>query len=87
ARARAQDYRWYLLGEGKVAGGELTRIEELRCRVRYFTEGVVIGSRAYVESWFTDHLGWFRGRRTDSRPMEKMSPDGLCVLVRERSRR
>jgi putative transposase len=67
AKARAQDYRWYLLGEGKVAGGELTRIEELRCRVRYFTEGVVIGSKAYVDQWFAEHKGWFGRRKTGAR--------------------
>jgi putative transposase len=81
-REAAKDYRCYLLGEGKVAGGELTRIEELRCRVRYFTEGVVIGSKAYVDRWFAEHRGWFHGRRTNSRPMEMANPDGLCVLIK-----
>ncbi|MCC5841598.1 MAG: hypothetical protein JJT96_15900, partial [Opitutales bacterium] len=71
---------WYLLGEGKVAGGELTRIEELRCRVRYFTEGVVIGSKAYVDRWFAEHKGWFGRRKTGARRVSGEAGAGLHAI-------
>ncbi|MCC5839949.1 MAG: hypothetical protein JJT96_07485, partial [Opitutales bacterium] len=80
ARSRARDYRWYLLGEGKVAGGDLTRIEELRCRVRYFTEGVVIGSQAYVDRWFAENRGWFGRRKTGAQAMGEGDSGRLFVL-------
>jgi putative transposase len=80
ARERAQDYRWYLLGEGKVAGGELTRIEELRCRIRYFTEGVVIGRRAFVEEWFAEHRGWFGRKKANPRECAGESEERLFSL-------
>jgi putative transposase len=83
SKARAQDYRWYLLGEGDVAGGELTRIEELRCRVRYFTEGVVIGSKVFVERWFAENKAWFGRRKTGARSIFESNGAGegpLCSL-------
>ncbi|MCC5841781.1 MAG: hypothetical protein JJT96_16830, partial [Opitutales bacterium] len=76
---------WYLLGEGKVAGGELTRIDELRCRVRYFTEGVVIGSQAYVDRWFAEHKGWFGRRKTGARPLEGAGLFGIAGRHRARN--
>ena len=33
-------------------GGKLTRAEMLRCRVRYFSDGVVLGSREFVDQFF-----------------------------------
>jgi putative transposase len=66
----ARGYRLYLLGEGKVAGTELTRIGELRCRLRYFTEGVVIGSKGFVDQWFAQHRGWFGRRKRGARPLD-----------------
>ncbi|MCC5842256.1 MAG: hypothetical protein JJT96_19225, partial [Opitutales bacterium] len=69
-----------LLGEGKVAGGELTRIDELRCRVRYFTEGVVIGSKAYVDRWFAEHKGWFGRRKTGARRVPGEGAGGLFAV-------
>ena len=30
--------------------GELSPQERLRCRIRYFSDGVILGSRAFVES-------------------------------------
>jgi len=33
-------------------GGVLPRAEALRCRIRYFTDGVVLGSKAFVEDIF-----------------------------------
>jgi len=36
-------------------GGKLALHEALRCRVRYFTSGAVIGSRAFVDRVFERH--------------------------------
>jgi putative transposase len=33
-------------------GGEVSRAEALRCRVRYFTDGVVLGSERFVREWW-----------------------------------
>jgi hypothetical protein len=34
--------------------GELSLPERLRCRIRYFTDGVILGSQAFVDSHFSD---------------------------------
>ena len=39
------------------AGGGLSRGQLLRCRIRYLTEGAVIGSRTFVEDWFFPGCG------------------------------
>jgi len=46
------------------AGGELNTAQVLRCRVRYFTDGAVLGSRAYVEEVFGRHRSYFSAKRT-----------------------
>ena len=43
--------------EVKERDGALTLNELLRCRVRYFTDGAVLGSRAFVEDAFRRHRG------------------------------
>ena len=43
--------------------GELSLPERLRCRIRYFTDGVIVGSQAFVESHFAklkEKLGYRR---------------------------
>jgi putative transposase len=79
-REAAKDYRLYLIGGERLAKGELTRIDELRCRVRYFTEGVVIGSKAYVDRWFAENRGWFGRRKTGARPLHD-SDSGLFGIA------
>jgi len=37
--------------------------ELLRCRVRYFTDGAVLGSKSYVQEVFCRHRGYFGGKR------------------------
>jgi len=52
------------------AGGSLPMNELLRCRVRYFTDGAMLGSKAFVEDAFQRHRQRFsQNRRTGSRPM------------------
>lgn len=54
-----------------AAGGELTLWDLLHCRVRYFTDGLAIGSRAFVEGVFAGNRTHFGPRRKDgARPMK-----------------
>ena len=60
---------------------ELTAAEMLQFRVRYFTDGAVLGSRQFVDEIFARYqqrLG--RKRRTGARPMRGADWQGLCVL-------
>ena len=51
--------------------GELPMHDLLRCRVRYFSDGVVLGSRAFVEDVFQKHRDEFGLKReTGARPMK-----------------
>jgi putative transposase len=49
------------------ANGRLPRATVLRCRIRHFTDGAVLGTQAFV----TEHLAAYRertGRRRNSPP-------------------
>jgi REP element-mobilizing transposase RayT len=61
--------------------GRLSRWEMLRCRVRYFTAGAVIGSRSYVDAVFESQRNRFGATRQDgARPMKGADFGGLCAL-------
>ena len=49
------------LQDGKRSG--LSKSELLKCRVRYFSDGMVLGSREFVEGAFTEKREWFGERR------------------------
>jgi putative transposase len=50
--------------------GTLSQAEVLRCRVRYFSDGVVLGSRDFVERMFSEHRSFFGPKRkTGARPL------------------
>jgi putative transposase len=49
-----------LAEKGRVSMGEY-----LRCRVRYFCDGTVFGSREFVDGVFRDYRGHFSSRRKD----------------------
>ena len=52
-------------------GGELSLEELLHCRIRYFTDGVAIGSRAFLARVFEANRSLFGKRRKDGpRPMK-----------------
>ena len=58
--------------------------ELLLKRVRHFTQGVIIGSRGFIDEWFERNRNWFRGksqteRKTGARSIGK-SWDGLYNL-------
>ena len=67
------------------AGGKLTFGQALRCRVRYFTDGVVLGSREYVEEVFKRHRDHFGAKRKcGARPMAGAEWGGLHTVRRLR---
>ena len=62
--------------------GELSLPERLRCRIRYFTDGVILGSQSFVESHFynlKDKLGYKR-RRPATRLTALGCADSLWVF-------
>jgi len=66
---------------GGSAPSHLTRSQLLRCRVRYFTQGVAIGARPFIEGVFQLHRSRFGSRRkTGARPMRQGEWNGLCSL-------
>jgi hypothetical protein len=51
-------------------GGNLSEAEVLRCRTRYFLDGLVIGSESFVNGVFAMTRGYFgRKRRSGARQM------------------
>ena len=56
--------------------------EALRCRVRYFTDGAVLGSKEFVQSWFEAHRDERAARRRAAGPHSMQGSDwsGLCVI-------
>jgi putative transposase len=66
------------------AGGQFPRATVLRCRVRYFTDGAVLGTRAFVAM----HLVRLRPRtgpdnRTAPRPLPKITDWGELATLRK----
>ena len=61
--------------------GKLSEAQVLRCRVRYFSDGVVLGSKAFVEDVFQKHRGEFGlKRKTGARAMKRSQWGGLCTM-------
>ncbi len=53
----------------------------LRCRVRYFSDGLVLGSKVFVEEVFNKYRDQFGPKRcTGARPMKYGQWDGLCTI-------
>ncbi|MDD2598557.1 MAG: hypothetical protein PHO37_04960 [Kiritimatiellae bacterium] len=64
------------------AGGELSIQQLLRCRMRYLSDGVVLGSKAFVERMLAEHSHHFsalRCRRGAS-SMKHGESCGLCTV-------
>lgn len=52
------------------SGGKLPAYEWLRCRVRYFCDGVALGSKAFIENFFRANRAHFSARRKEgARPL------------------
>lgn len=58
-------------------GGRLPLAEVLRCRVRHFTQGAVLGSQAFV----AEHLARL-GKRTPPRPLPAVTDWGELAVLR-----
>lgn len=63
------------------AGGKLSRAELLRCQVRWFSDGVAIGSKTFVEGVFSNRRDHFGAKReTGARPVREDAEGGLHAL-------
>ena len=63
------------------SGGRLSQQEILRCRVRYFSDGLVLGSKEFVEETFTRYRHEFGLKReTGARAMEYGEWNGLATM-------
>ena len=62
--------------------GQLSLPERLRCRIRYFTDGVILGSRSFVESHFDKlkHKLGYQRRRPATRLTALGGADTLWVF-------
>ena len=57
-------------------GGKLSQADYLRCKVRYFSDGAVIGGKAFVEEIFAAFRDRFGPKRKDgARPLRGLAPD------------
>ena len=78
---------WEQWCEVRERGGRLALADALRCRVRYLSEGTVLGSRAYVEGCFEANREKFGQRReSGARALRGAEWGGLCS-VRDLRRR
>ena len=64
-RIRKNDAEVLESGDDETSLPELTMVKMLRCRVRYFTDGGVIGSKEFVNGAFADARERFSERRKD----------------------
>ncbi|MDB6172294.1 MAG: hypothetical protein JWL59_1605 [Chthoniobacteraceae bacterium] len=63
------------------AGGKLGLYDALRCRMRYFCDGMVLGSKSFVEEFFRLNRGRFGARReSGARPLKRLDMPGLYTV-------
>ncbi len=63
------------------AGGKLSKAELLQCKVRYLSDGVVLGSKTFVEDVFQKHRGEFGlKRKTGARKPRFGEWGALCTM-------
>ncbi len=64
-------------------GGNLTMREALHCRVRYFSDGMILGSRVFVDETFHRYRSNFGVKRqTGARSMRSLRPNRLFTARR-----
>lgn len=69
------------VAEVQAKRGRLTRWEMLRCRVRYFSDGVALGTKEWVDGVFARHRRKFGAKRqSGARPMRQVDSGGLHTL-------
>jgi hypothetical protein len=63
------------------SGGELSLAEALRCRVRYFVDGTVLGSRQFADEIFRAYRARFGLRRAEgAQPLRGIATSQLGGL-------
>lgn len=61
--------------------GQLSKSQLLRCRVRYFSDGVVLGSKTFANNLFERNRDWFGTKRKHgARPIRQAIDIGLVTL-------
>ena len=61
-------------------GRKLSRVELIRLRVGYFSDGLVLGSRGFVEEVFQEKREWFGAKRKKGARGLPVSGGGLFAL-------
>ena len=69
------------IAEEKAKDGELSLGKALRCRIRYFTDGAVIGSKEFVNEAFASARERFGARRKDGARAMRGSGSGAKGLL------
>lgn len=74
-------------------GGKLSRSEMLRCKVRYFSDGVVLGSREFVNSFYqnlksrsqaqANYGGQYEKRETGARKVKHLNNEAKLYSMRD----
>ncbi len=64
-------------------GGKVDRTEALRCRVRYFSDGAVLGSREFVQGYFERERERFGARRRDGPRAMRGADWGELACIRD----
>jgi putative transposase len=64
-------------------GGKLSRADLLRCRVRWFSDGVAIGSKGFVEGVFKGCRSYFGAKRKDGARKIREDAAGTLHALRE----
>jgi putative transposase len=65
------------------SGGKLSRADLLRCRVRWFSDGVAIGSKGFVEGVFNGCRSYFGAKRKDGARKIREDAAGSLHALRE----
>jgi putative transposase len=61
--------------------GQLSKSQLLRCRVRYFSDGVVLGSKSFADNLFTRNRDRFgTKRKRGAKPIRQATAIGLVTL-------
>jgi hypothetical protein len=69
--------------EVKAKGGELSMEELMLCRVRYLTDGMIFGSKAFVNEVFVNHREHFSAKRKDGARRMRWGDWGDLYTVRD----
>ena len=67
----------------KEEGGQLTKGQLLRCRVRYFSEGLALGNQDFVEKVFQENRSHFGPKREKgAKPLRELEKKAALFSLR-----